>query len=86
MGELESVAVAVAERRRGLGRAMCEAVLEWCEAQGAAEVELEVRAGSEGAIRMYRRLGFEPEGIRRRYYTQPTEDAVLMRRKRSTGG
>src|ERR1700733_3001700 len=43
VGELESVAVDEAGRRRGVGRSLCEAVVRWCRDQGAVEMELEVR-------------------------------------------
>ncbi len=46
--ELETVAVAVDARRRGVGRRLCCAVREWCVAQGAHEMQLEVRAGNAG--------------------------------------
>jgi ribosomal-protein-alanine N-acetyltransferase len=79
--ELESVAVDVAARRMGAGRALCGAVVEWCREVGSAVVELEVRAASSGAIALYEGLGFEIEGRRPRYYQAPLDDAVLMRLK-----
>jgi ribosomal-protein-alanine N-acetyltransferase len=79
-GELESVAVAAAARRRGVGRALCAAVADWCRKQGVAALELEVRAGSEGAIALYAGLGFVVSGRRRAgYYREPVEDALQMR-------
>ena len=48
------MAVEAAARRSGVGKALCEAVAEWCREQGASGLELEVRAGSEGAIALYR--------------------------------
>ncbi len=63
-GELESVAVEAAARRGGVGRALCGAVVEWCRERGAAVVELEVRAGSGGAIALYEGLGFVVAGRR----------------------
>lgn len=78
-GELESVAVGSETRRQGVGRALCEAVLEWCRGMGAGEVELEVRVGSAGAVRLYEGLGFVATGRRRGYYRDPVEDALLMR-------
>jgi [ribosomal protein S18]-alanine N-acetyltransferase len=78
VGELESVAVAASARRRGVGRALCVAVMEWCRKQGAGTMELEVRAGSVGAIGLYEGLGFVGVGTRRGYYKEPVEDALLM--------
>jgi len=80
--ELESVAVRASSRRCGVGRALCEAVLDWVWEQGARISELEVRASSVGAIELYAGLGFEVMGRRRRYYREPDEDAVLMRLER----
>lgn len=77
--ELESVAVAWIDRRKGIGQALCAAVVQWSRRLGAAEIELEVRAGSAGAIDFYKRLGFASMGRRRLYYQDPSEDALLMR-------
>jgi ribosomal-protein-alanine N-acetyltransferase len=54
-------------------------VVAWCVGRGAGEVELEVRAGSAGAIALYERRGFVAVGRRPGYYRSPVEDAVLMR-------
>ncbi len=77
--ELESVAVDAAARRMGVGRALCGAVAVWCREQGAKSLELEVRAGSAGAIALYGGMGFVEVGRRGGYYREPVEDAVLMR-------
>jgi len=79
--ELESVAVRGDARRRGVGRALCDAVAEWCRSQGATALELEVRAASAGAMALYEGLGFVSVGRRREYYREPVDDAVLMRLK-----
>jgi [ribosomal protein S18]-alanine N-acetyltransferase len=79
LAELESVAVDAAARRMGVGRELCGAVVGWSRRQGAAAVELEVRAGSVGAIALYAGLGFVGVGRRRGYYDAPKDDAVLMR-------
>jgi [ribosomal protein S18]-alanine N-acetyltransferase len=78
VAELESVAVEAVARRGGVGRALCEAVVDWCREQGVAALELEVRAGSAGAIALYEGLGFVAAGRRRAYYEGPVEDALLM--------
>jgi ribosomal-protein-alanine N-acetyltransferase len=54
-------------------------VIDWCRAQGAEAVELEVRASSAGAIALYAGLGFVGVGRRPKYYSGPEDDAVLMR-------
>jgi ribosomal-protein-alanine N-acetyltransferase len=79
LAELESVAVAEGARRRGVGAALCRAVMDWCRDEGAEEMELEVRAESAGARRLYAALGFAEIGMRAGYYERPKEDAVLMR-------
>ena len=77
--ELESIAVDLRARRGGIGRALCEAVIDWCKGQRIAAIDLEVRARSEGAIGLYRGLGFVVAGRRDAYYSGPPDDAVLMR-------
>ena len=77
--ELESVVVEAAARRLGVGRALCRAVAASSRKHGAEALELEVRAGSQGAIALYASLGFVVTGRRRAYYQEPVEDAVLMR-------
>ena len=79
-GELESVVVRPALRRSGVGRALCAEVLRWAAGAGAATLELEVRAGNTAALGLYRSLGFAEFARRPRYYQDPVEDAVLMRR------
>jgi [ribosomal protein S18]-alanine N-acetyltransferase len=79
VAELESVAVEAGARRGGVGRALCAAVAGWCRGQGVGALELEVRAGSVGAIALYTGLGFVGIGRRAGYYREPVDDALLMR-------
>lgn len=72
--ELLNLAVDPRKRRRGAGRALVEAM-------GGRRAWLEVRASNEGAIRFYESLGFERRGVRRSYYRDPVEDAVVMGRE-----
>jgi ribosomal-protein-alanine N-acetyltransferase len=76
--ELESVVVSADARRAGIGRILCNAVLDWSRSQGATEVILEVRAASAGAIALYTGLGFTETGRRLRYYRDPKDDALVM--------
>jgi ribosomal-protein-alanine N-acetyltransferase len=77
--ELESVVVRADMRRQGLGSVLCRAVMDWSRAEGAKAIALEARAGSAGALRLYGGLGFVAIGRRPHYYSDPVEDAVVMR-------
>ncbi len=76
--EIESIAVAVNARREGVGSALLDTVSIWGAAARAERLQLEVRAGNLSAIRFYERAGLINEGLRRGYYRDPEEDAVLM--------
>lgn len=76
-----NVAVAPEMRRRGIARALVERAMAAGREGGAERALLEVRASNEGARRLYERLGFRQVALRRRYYTQPDEDAVLMEKE-----
>lgn len=78
--ELTNLAVALGQRKRGVGRELVRVALAWSRTAGAVKTFLEVRASNSGAIAFYTRLGFESSGRRPRYYQFPEEDAVLMRR------
>jgi [ribosomal protein S18]-alanine N-acetyltransferase len=75
---LANLAVAPAERRRGLGRRLVEAVLEEARRRGARWVRLEVRVTNEPALRLYGGFGFLPVGLRKAYYADNQEDALLL--------
>jgi len=75
---ITNVAVAPEYRRQGIGKALVSAMLEWAAHKGAVHMELEVRAGNQGAIALYSALGFHKVGRRPNYYSQPQEDAILM--------
>lgn len=83
--ELESIVVASAARRGGIGRRLCTAVLDWCHSHGATAITLEVRAGNAAALALYHRLGFAQVGRRPRYYRLPEEDAIVLQLALGTG-
>jgi [ribosomal protein S18]-alanine N-acetyltransferase len=76
-----NVAVAPEFRRRGIARTLLERVFEVTSSDQRRGYTLEVRVSNEDAIRLYRSLGFEPRGIRRGYYTDNREDALIMWRE-----
>ncbi len=77
--ELGNVAVAAEVRGEGVGKSLVHAVLERLQARRARECFLEVRESNLVAQALYRQCGFEVVGRRRRYYSNPAEDALVMR-------
>lgn len=76
-----NVAVAHAYRRRGIASALLERLFEITASDSRRGYTLEVRVSNTGAIQLYERLGFEARGIRRGYYTDNREDALIMWRE-----
>ena len=76
-----NVAVADAFRRRGIASALLGRLFEVTESDSRRGYTLEVRVSNVGAIQLYERLGFERRGIRRGYYTDNREDALIMWRE-----
>lgn len=77
---LLNLTVERSHRRRGLGRQLLQAVIDETRRLGALAIWLEVRAGNEAALGLYRDAGFVATGLRRSYYLARAgrEDAVLM--------
>lgn len=69
-------------RRRGVATALLAALLEAGQARGVTDFFLEVREGNVPARALYTKLGFEKIGLRKNYYEEPKEHAVLMRYRR----
>jgi ribosomal-protein-alanine N-acetyltransferase len=73
-----NVAVRPSHRRRGIARALIERLFEVTERDARRGYTLEVRVSNEAAIQLYEALGFRARGIRRGYYTDNREDALIM--------
>ncbi len=78
--ELFDIAALPDRRRLGVGQALMDRMLGDCETRGVKDMYLEVRVSNAAARGLYEKNGFVPQGVRRRYYTAPTEDAVIMKR------
>jgi ribosomal-protein-alanine N-acetyltransferase len=78
---LLNIAVAPARRGAGVGRALLRECIRRGARAGASRIHLEVRSGNAEAQRMYFAEGFSFQGIRKGYYTDTGEDAVLLSRE-----
>ena len=76
--EIAIVAVAAKYRRQGVGRELIEAIKAFCKSKKISMIHLEVRAGNEAAVHLYRAMGFQETGCRKNYYDKPKEDALLF--------
>jgi ribosomal-protein-alanine N-acetyltransferase len=79
--EILNMAVDPSKRREGIGRQLLTAAFAEALAKKTVRIYLEVRESNQAAIGFYSGRGFARTGIRRNYYSGPTENAVLMERK-----
>ena len=77
-GEITNVAVKKELRGQGIAGKLLEKLCSYGKERGLERYILEVRAGNEPAIHLYERSGFTRVGIRKGFYEQPVEDAVIM--------
>lgn len=75
---ITTVAVAPAHQRQGIATRLMLVMARDAVALGAERITLEVRASNHGAQRLYSRFGFAPAGVRKAYYVDNREDAVIM--------
>ena len=80
LDEAQIINVAAAEsfKRQGCATSVLTRVLDECSKRGIGYISLEVRESNEGAIALYRGLGFSVAGKRRAFYQNPREDALVM--------
>ena len=73
-----NVAVDPEHQRRGIATQLLEHLFAVTQEDERRGYTLEVRVSNADAIRLYEKLGFEPRGVRRGYYTDNREDALIM--------
>ena len=78
--DMMNVAVTADFRRRGIGEKLVNALVEELKAMDSRCLTLEVRASNTPAQAMYEKLGFTEIGRRPRYYQNPKEDALILRK------
>lgn len=75
---ITNVAVHPGWRKMGLGRALMQELIRRAARRGVARITLEVRPSNAAARRLYAALGFEEAGLRKNYYIDNNEDAIIM--------
>lgn len=83
MGEADMMNLAVDPeyRRMGVGNRLVEMLIDALSEEAVHSLTLEVRASNIGAISLYEKMGFQQVGRRPGYYSNPKEDALILRKE-----
>ena len=83
VGEAHIMTVAIKENRRnrGYGKILLSVMFDHIRKSGINAVTLEVRESNAAAISLYEKMGFEKSGIRKNYYSDNHENAIIMWRR-----
>ena len=79
--DMMNVAVHPDFRRQGIAEALVNGLVDRLKAMGSHCLTLEVRASNAPAISLYEKTGFSQVGLRKNYYRNPKEDALILRRE-----
>lgn len=80
-GHITNVAVHPRARGKRIGELLLTNTMAFVSAHGAASITLEVRPSNDVALSLYCRMGFKKVGVRKGYYIDNGEDAIVMRKK-----
>ena len=79
--DMMNIAVHPDYRRRGIAEKLIHALVSALGEKGSHGLSLEVRASNAPAIALYEKLGFTQVGLRKNYYRNPREDALILRKE-----
>lgn len=77
-GEIARIAVSPSHRRQGVADEIFAGLLSFCTKNSVERILLDVRVSNEAAIAFYKKSGFAEDGIRKNFYDNPKEHALLM--------
>lgn len=80
-GYITNIAVGKEHRRKGVGTAIINALIKFGEEKGLSFITLEVRESNLSARNLYNKFSFTQVGVRKGFYSNPKEDAILLTRK-----
>ena len=78
--DVMNVAVHPDWRRRGIAEGLIAHLIQELQNRGSKALMLEVRASNDPATALYEKLGFQQVGLRKNYYRNPKEDALILRK------
>ena len=76
--QILNIAVKESQRHKKIATELFDVIFEYAKKEKINDFYLEVRPSNVGAIALYKKLGFKVDGVRKNYYTNPKEDAILM--------
>ena len=76
---LINIAVHPEWRRQGIARSLLEFMIDFASQHRVKEIVLDVRVSNEGAISLYKKYSFRPIAVRKKYYQDNDEDALVMK-------
>ena len=79
--DVMNIAVHPDYRRRGIGQILIEELVREVKNLGSISLTLEVRSSNAPAVSLYEKLGFSQVGLRKNYYRNPKEDALILRKE-----
>ena len=79
--DMMNIAVHPDHRRMGIANSLIAELIEGLKRRGSRMLTLEVRASNASAISLYMRSGFQQVGLRKNYYRNPKEDALILRKE-----
>lgn len=77
-GHITNIAVHPEFRNTGIGSLLMEHMIKTAKSEGITSMTLEVRKGNSAAIRLYEKYNFSVQGLRKGYYADNREDALIM--------
>ena len=77
-GHINNIAVDEPYRRKGVGAMLMDRIIQTAYLLDMIALTLEVRMGNDAAMGLYNKYGFKVQGIRKNYYSETKEDAVIM--------
>ena len=79
--DIMNIAVHPGWRRRGIAESLIDYLIKDLKNRGSHALMLEVRVSNDPAIALYEKLGFRQVGLRKNYYRNPKEDALILRKE-----